>query len=162
MNSRQSKRQTQIESNPPVPLASYGIKIYGREYQKFPTRYDEDFQTVRGSTCNCSTAKVLHARYRSAMNAMGYDTELPLAADGEASKENTQQARDIQKRAIDLYRQTIGDNDSKGPAEYDWRLEIENLVFGRFRQRYIRLGTQQYTFTNTRTVRFQKAKGATS
>lgn len=79
---------------------------------------------------------------------MGYETELPSTADGENSGENTQQARDIQQRAIALYEQTICDKDSKGPTEYKWRLDIEDLVFGRFHQRYIRCDAQQYTSAN--------------
>lgn len=138
MDRRRSQRQTKIETNPAVPLASYGIKIYGREYQGWPTRYDEVFDTILGSTCDCSTADILHSRYRLVLQGIGYETELPSSADGENREENTQQAREIQQRALALYEQTIGDRDSKGPTEYQWRLDIEDLVFGRFEQKYIR------------------------
>ena len=93
---------------------------------------------------------------------MGYETELPATVDDEDSGENTQPARDIQQRAIALYGQTIGDKNSKGPAESQWRVNIENLVFGRFDQRHVRCTAQPYTFANTKIVRFRKAKEATS
>lgn len=116
-----------------VPLASYGIKIYGREYRKWPTRYEDIFRRIIGSTCACSTEETLHSKYREALQALGYDTELPSTTDGrESYVENIQQARDIQRRAINLYRQSFSDRDSGGPSEDQWRLAIEELVLGRF------------------------------
>lgn len=170
MDGRRSQRQTKIDANPRVPLASYGIKIYGRDYQAWPSRYNEAFSTIIGSTCGCSTAEVIHSNYRSVLKGCGIETDLPNILGGENHEdntrqvkeiagENTQHAREIQQRAIALYEQTIGDKDSKGPTEYQWRLVIEDRVFGIFDQKYIRwCSAQQYTSTNFNIVRFKKAE----
>lgn len=136
MDSRRKQRLPKIGTDTPVTLASYGIKVYGREYQKWPSRYKEVFHAIIGSTCDCSTAEMIHSKYREALQALGYDTELPSITDGENSGENIQQAREIQQRAISLYQQSFSDKDFGGPAEYKWRLEIEDLVLGRFDQQY--------------------------
>ena len=142
MERRRSQRQAKVNTDPPVPLASYGIKIYGRDYQEWPSRYNEVFHTIIGNTCDCSTAEILHSRYRLALKAMGYEAELPSTTDGETCGENIQQAREIQRRAIDLYQQTVSDKDSRGPTEYKWRLDIEDLILGRFDQKYIGCSAQ--------------------
>jgi hypothetical protein len=117
-----------------LPLRSYGIKVYGREYQKWPSRYNDAFRSIIGSTCACSTADMIHANYRETFQALGFDTELPSAIDGAGDylTENLQQARTLQQRAKALYEQCFTDRDSGGPAEDQWRHETETLVLGRF------------------------------
>jgi len=75
------------------------------------------------------------------LKALGYDTELPSTVDSENSGENIQQARNIQERAIRLYQQSFSDRDSGGPAEDKWRMEIEDLILGRFEQQYAKFLT---------------------
>ena len=117
-----------------LPLRSYGIKVYGREYQNWPSRYNDVFRSIIGSTCACSTADIIHANYRETFQALGFDTELPSTVDGVGDylTENLQQARILQQKAKALYEQCFSDRDSGGPAEDQWRQETETLVLGRF------------------------------
>src|SRR6266536_3584235 len=109
MDGRRKQRQPRNSSGTPktLPLASYGIKVYGRHYQEWPSRYNEVFSGIIGSTCDCSTAETIHSKYRETLKALGYDTELPSTVDSENSGENIQQARNIQERAIRLYQQSF-------------------------------------------------------
>jgi hypothetical protein len=66
------------------------------------------------------------------MKAVGIDPD-PLTADNENIEENIQLARNIQQRAIRLYKQSFGENG--GPSEDEWRMEIEGLVLGHLGQK---------------------------
>jgi hypothetical protein len=151
MDVHRKQRQPKTSSDIPkiVPLASYGIKVYGREYQAWPSRYNEVFRSIIGSTCDYSDAEKIHASYRETLGALGFETELPSTIGGENFTENAQQARNIQQRAIRLYQQNFGDRESGGPAEDKWRVEIEDLVLGRIDRRYaIIFLVRNWTFTD--------------
>jgi hypothetical protein len=134
MDGRRSQRHRRIVTSAPkiVPLASYGIKIYGRDYQKWPPRYNDVFNKIIEITADSSTLKAIHTEYRLAIKTMGYDTE-PFTFESENSEDNIQLARNIQQQAIRLYQQSFGENG--GPSEDEWRMEIEGLVLGHLGQK---------------------------
>jgi hypothetical protein len=134
MDGRRSQRHRRIDTSPPktVPLASYGIKIYGRDCQKWPPRYNDVFNKIIEITADSSALRALQTEYRQVMKAVGIDPD-PLTADNENIEENIQLARNIQQRAIRLYKQSFGENG--GPSEDEWRMEIEGLVLGHLGQK---------------------------
>ena len=139
MNGRRSQRHRRIDTSPPkivppktVPLASYGIKIYGRNYQKWPPRYNDVFNKITEITADSSALRAVHTTYRHVMKTMGIDTD-PFAVDNENLEDNIELARNIQQRAIRLYQQSFGEKG--GPSEDEWRMEIEGLVLGHLGQK---------------------------